>query len=339
VTAAGDELIRAELIRAEHLRKVFRVPGRSGGEIVAVSDVSFEVSAGGSLAIVGESGSGKTTIARMLVGLTAPTSGTITVAGRERSGRARRARERRARGREIQIVFQDPYTSLDRRQRVRDCLAEVLSLHFDLDKGERDSRVTELADMVGLGSRELSTRPGQLSGGQQQRVAIARALAARPRVLVLDESVSALDVSIQAQILNLLADIRDSEQVTYVVISHDLAVVRQITEHALVMKDGEVIESGATSDVIDYPRHPYTKALRASVPRPGWKPVLRADRAARLPDRYRWRHRPWRSGRHDAQLPSAWSPWRPRAPPPAAAGQHPAAVAAHPGAVLPGVKG
>jgi ABC-type glutathione transport system ATPase component len=266
-------------VQANHLRKVFSVRSGSGhGDIVAVDDVSFNVAANGSLAIVGESGSGKTTLARMLVGLTPPSSGSITVAGRDRSRHSRRASDRRARGREMQIVFQDPYTSLDRRQRVSACLAEVVQLHFHLDRQAVTERVKELADMVGLGARELQGRPGQLSGGQQQRVAIARALAASPDVLILDESVSALDVSIQAQILNLLMDIRELGAVTYIVISHDLAVVRQITEDVIVMKDGKVVESGRTGDVIDHPSEPYTKLLRASVPRPGWKPVLRGER-------------------------------------------------------------
>jgi ABC-type glutathione transport system ATPase component len=267
------------VVQATNLRKVFNVrSGAIAGEIVAVDDVSFSVPANGSLAIVGESGSGKTTVARMLVGLTPPTAGTITVAGHDRSRHTRRASDRRARGREMQIVFQDPYTSLDRRQRVSACLAEVVQLHFELDRRQVADRVSELADMVGLGPRELEARPGQLSGGQQQRVAIARALAASPDVLILDESVSALDVSIQAQILNLLMDIRESRAVTYIVISHDLAVVRQITEDVIVMKDGQVIEAGRTGDVIDSPSEPYTKLLRASVPRPGWKPVLRGER-------------------------------------------------------------
>ena len=265
---------------ATNLRKVFAAGGRNGADIVAVADVSFTVPVNGSLAIVGESGSGKTTVARMLAGLTHATAGTIAVVGHDRSRPSRRASARRARGRELQIVFQDPYTSLDRRQQVGVCLGEVLQLHFDLDRDRREARVAELADMVGLGRRELAARPAELSGGQQQRVAIARALAASPEVLVLDESVSALDVSIQAQILNLLMDIRDTSAISYVVISHDLAVVRQITEQAIVMREGEVVEAGRTEQIIDDPQEDYTKLLRASVPGPGWRPALRAERVA-----------------------------------------------------------
>jgi ABC-type glutathione transport system ATPase component len=267
----------APVVQAENLRKVFP-GGRGQHEVVAVDGVSFTLRRNGSLAIVGESGSGKTTIARMLVGLTPPTSGTITVDGRDRSQHSRRASARRARGREMQIVFQDPFTSLDRRQRAGACLAEVLRLHFDLDRQQLTERVAALGDMVGLGARELQARPGQLSGGQQQRVAIARALAAEPDVLILDESVSALDVSIQAQILNLLSDIRETRDVSYILISHDLAVVRQITDEAIVMQDGKVVETGRTAQIIDEPREAYTKLLRASVPQPGWKPMLRGAR-------------------------------------------------------------
>src|SRR3954454_3624903 len=249
------------------------------GELVAVDDVDLAVPAGGSLAIVGESGSGKTTVAKMLTGLTAPTAGTITACGRDRSTPARSARERRRRGSEVQIVFQDPYSSLDPRHSAEQAIDEVLRLHRPgTAKDVRRRRAAELGDLVGLDERQLRARPGALSGGQRQRVAIARALAAAPRVLILDESVAALDVSIQAQILNLLADIREETGVSYVLISHDLAVVRQITEEAIVMHRGRIVERGPTAEVLDHPREAYTRLLRASVPRPGWKPT----RAARV---------------------------------------------------------
>jgi ABC-type glutathione transport system ATPase component len=246
------------------------------GDFTAVDDVSFSVPAGESLAIVGESGSGKTTIARMIVGLERPTSGTITACGHDRSRPARSARDRRRRGGEVQIVFQDPYTSLDPRQSAADAIDEVLRLHHGWPAARRAERVAELISLVGLDERQGSSLPRALSGGQRQRVAIARALAASPRVLVLDESVAALDVSIQAQVLNLLADIRDSTGVSYILISHDLAVVRQLAEHAIVLWRGRVVERGATASVLDDPQHEYTRRLRASVPRPGWKPVRRS---------------------------------------------------------------
>jgi oligopeptide transport system ATP-binding protein len=256
------------VLEATGLRKEY-------GELVAVDAVDLAVPEGGSLAIVGESGSGKTTVAKMLVGLTAPTAGTIVACGHDRSLPARSARERRRRGGEVQIVFQDPYSSLDPRQTAEQALDEVLRLHRPGDRSARAARVAELCDLVGLDARQSRALPRSLSGGQRQRIAIARALAAEPRLVILDESVAALDVSIQAQILNLLADIRERTGVSYILISHDLAVVRQITDEAVVMYRGRVVERGPTAHVLDAPQDEYTKRLRASVPRPGWKPQRR----------------------------------------------------------------
>jgi len=261
------------VLEATGLRKEF-------GELVAVDDVSFRLLPGRSLAIVGESGSGKTTIARMIVGLERPTGGAITACGHDRSKPPRSTRERRRRGREVQIVFQDPYTSLDPRQSAEDTIDEVLQLHHGWAAGRRRARTAELTDLVGLDTRQSTALPRSLSGGQRQRVAIARALAAEPTVLILDESVAALDVSIQAQVLNLLADIRDETHVSYILISHDLAVVRQLTDEAIVLQRGQVVERGPTARVLDDPEHPYTRRLRASVPRPGWKPGRRSPAGA-----------------------------------------------------------
>ena len=257
----------APVLKAVRLRKQF-------GGLVAVDDVSFQLPPGRSLAIVGESGAGKTTIARMLVGLEHPTSGTITACGHDRSRPPRSAGERRRRGREVQIVFQDPYTSLDPRQTASSAVDEVLRLHHDWPPGRRRTHTAELMDLVGLDQRQSRALPRSLSGGQRQRVAIARALAASPTILILDESVAALDTSIQAQVLNLLADIRDESRVSYILISHDLAVVRQLTDETIVLRRGTVVERGPTAQVLDNPQHPYTQQLRASVPRPGWKPKL-----------------------------------------------------------------
>jgi ABC-type glutathione transport system ATPase component len=259
----------ATVLEAAGLRKEF-------GDLVAVDDVSFCLPPGRSLAIVGESGSGKTTIARMIVGLERPTGGTITACGHDRSRPPRSTRDRRRRGREVQIVFQDPYTSLDPRQTAEATIDEVLKLHHGWPAGRRRARIAELTDLVGLDARQSRALPRSLSGGQRQRVAIARALAAEPTILILDESVAALDVSIQAQVLNLLADIRDETHVSYILISHDLAVVRQLTDEALVLHRGKVVERGPTALVLDDPQDPYTRRLRASVPRPGWKPRHRA---------------------------------------------------------------
>jgi oligopeptide transport system ATP-binding protein len=265
---ASDALV----LEAVGLRKEF-------GEVVAVDGVDLQVPRGGSLAIVGESGSGKTTVAKMIVGLEVPTAGTITACGRDRSAPARGAKERKARGGEVQIVFQDPYSSLDPRHCAEQAIEEVLRLHRPgMGKQERAERIASLGDLVGLDARQLRARPRALSGGQRQRIAIARALAAEPQVVILDESVAALDVSIQAQILNLLADIREQTGISYILISHDLAVVRQITDEAIVMHRGKVVERGSTASILDHPQQPYTQLLRASVPRPGWKPT-RAMRA------------------------------------------------------------
>ena len=258
-------------LEVEGLIKVFGRRGRA--EVVAVDDVSFSIAQGGSLAIVGESGSGKTTTARMIIGLERPTAGRIVIGGRERGTRRTSSRERRRMGREVQIVFQDPYSSLDRRQRVGDCLDEVLRLHFPRSREEREVRIGELLSQVGLDERHAGAYPRALSGGQQQRVAIARALASEPRLLILDESVASLDVSVQAQVLNLLADIREQTGVTYLFISHDLAVVRQVSDEVVVMRRGAIVERGSTDTVLDEPQHPYTRALLMAVPRRGWKPV------------------------------------------------------------------
>jgi ABC-type glutathione transport system ATPase component len=262
------------VLRATGLRKEF-------AGVAVVDGVDLSLRKGGSLGLVGESGSGKTTVARMLIGLSRPTAGTIVACGRDRSLPTRSGKERRRRGGEVQMVFQNPYGSLDARQRVGAAIEEALRLHTDLDCGGRKAEVDRLGEIVGLDARMLAVRPPALSGGQRQRVAIARALAAKPQVLILDEAVSALDVSIQAQILNVLADIRSELGVSYLLISHDLAVVRQVTEEALVMRQGRVVEAGPTDQLLDQPRDPYTKLLRASVPGPGWKPTRRRLRSSR----------------------------------------------------------
>ncbi|QLH25652.1 ABC transporter ATP-binding protein [Streptomyces sp. Rer75] len=265
----------------EGLCKSYALP--DGGRTTAVDTVSFTVPAGGSLGIVGESGSGKTTVARMLVDLVRPDAGTITVNGRERTpggrgggrprGPAGRRAERLRRAREIQIVFQDPYVSLDPRLTARQCLHGALRLHGRHQGQAATTRVDELLDQVGLGRREADARPRGLSGGQCQRLAIARALAVEPEVLVLDEAVAALDVSIQAQILMLLAEIRRETGVALVFVSHDLAVVGHVTDDTLVMRRGRAVETGPTARVLDAPADPYTRLLLSSVPREGWDPA------------------------------------------------------------------
>jgi len=255
------------LLEVTDLRKAYTV----GETIVqAVDGLSFTLGRGGSVGLVGESGSGKTTTARMLVGLELPDAGSIVVGGRALDLQSRGGAARRARARAVQIVFQDPYLSLDPRIKVKDCIDGVLRLHTRLDRAGRAARVGELLEQVGLGPREREVLPRQLSGGQRQRVAIARALAVEPRVLVLDEAVSALDVSVQAQVLNLLDDIRRQTGVGLVFVSHDLAVVRYVCDDVLVMRRGVVVEQRPTADVLSAPEHPYTRLLLSSVPRPGW---------------------------------------------------------------------
>ncbi len=272
----ADAISAVPALAVVDLRKVFRVRRGTPGhdEIVAVDDVSFAVPRSGSLAVVGESGSGKTTLARMIVGLETPTSGQIVLDGRPRSTSTSR-RARAARARQVQMVFQDPYSSLDPKQTVYQCLEEVVRLHSSLDRSGRSQRVNTLLAQVGLDERHHAVRPSSLSGGQRQRVAIARALATEPDVLILDEAVSALDVSVQGQVLNLLADLRDELGVTYVFVSHDLAVVQQIAETTIVMHRGRIVEEGQTDVILTDPQDPYTQRLLSALPRPGWRPHRR----------------------------------------------------------------
>jgi ABC-type glutathione transport system ATPase component len=253
------------VVEVTSLRKTFDAT-------VAVADTSFSIQPGRSLAIVGESGSGKSTVAKILAGLETATSGTVHVCGRDRTRAAKGTKERRRRGSELQIVFQDPYSSLDPHQRVGDCIAEVMRVHRGLSRQECAQRTAELAELVGLDSQQLRAYPSGLSGGQRQRVAIARALSPEPKVMVMDEAVASLDVSVQAQVLNTIADVRERTGATIIFISHDLAVVRQVTDDVIVMRSGEIVERGTTADVLDAPQHPYTQLLRASVPTAGWTP-------------------------------------------------------------------
>ncbi|WP_424534559.1 ABC transporter ATP-binding protein [Sphaerisporangium viridialbum] len=245
--------------------------GRRRRTVRALDDVSLSVADGSCLAVVGESGSGKTTLARILVGLEQADAGDVVLAGRPVARRPRRA-ERRARARDVQMVFQDPNGSLNRRRTAGAAIGEVLAAHHRVTGAEARQRVAGLLDQVGLRPEHARALPGELSGGQKQRVAIARALAAEPRVLVLDEAVAALDVSVQAQVLNLLAEIRRARRLTYLFITHDLSVVRQVSEEVVVMCQGRIVERGSTARVLDEPEHPYTRLLRDSAPRPGWHP-------------------------------------------------------------------
>ncbi len=267
-------------VRVEGLSKTFhsrRGWSAGSGDVHAVRDLSLSVGRAECLGIAGESGSGKSTVARMLVGLEIPTAGTVWVDGQQLP-EPPRAADRKRHARRIQMVFQDPYSSLDPRQSIEDVLDEVQRVHFDRDRSARDARTAELLDAVGLRATDRTAIPRALSGGQRQRLAIARALAAEPSVLVLDEAVSALDVSIQAQVLNLLDDLRRELSLTYVFISHDLAVVRQVSDRVLVMYRGRLMEQGAVEQVFGAPAHPYTQLLLDSVPRPGMSLTQRPER-------------------------------------------------------------
>jgi oligopeptide/dipeptide ABC transporter ATP-binding protein len=243
--------------------------GRRAGEgVEAVAELSFSIPTGGSLALVGESGSGKTTTARMIVGLESPTSGEARVAGKVVDAKLN-TRGRRELAGVVQMVFQDPYASLDPRQSIRRMLDEVLRAHTGLGKEARGERIVELAESVGLSGRASNALPRELSGGQRQRAAVARALASDPRVLILDEAVSALDTSVQAQILNLFRDLRARLSLSYLVISHDLAVARQLSDHLIVMYRGVAVEAGPVDAVLGNPSHPYTQELLRSVPHAG----------------------------------------------------------------------
>jgi ABC-type oligopeptide transport system ATPase subunit len=262
---------RPVVLEARHLRKVYAA--RHGGDArVAVADMSLVLSEGGALGIVGESGSGKTTVAKMLVGLEVPSGGEVLIGGVQVPARRLRRAERKQRARHVQLVFQDPYSSLDPRQTVGGSLSEVLKLHFRLPSEERRERVSLLLDQVGLDQELAKRRPKQLSGGQRQRVAIARALASQPATLVLDEAVASLDVSVQAQILNLLSRLRKETRTALVFISHDLAVVSHVTDYLYVMYRGTVVEQGDTDHVLTNPSARHTRELIDSIPRRGWSP-------------------------------------------------------------------
>ena len=258
---------RDEIVVASHLTKVFRMRGRGAQGFTAVDDVSFSLARGRTLALVGESGSGKSTAANMVLGLLEPTSGTVEFDGQDvarLSGRRALAFRRR-----IQPVFQNPYGSLDPQYSVYRSLEEPLRLHRVGDRRSREARVRELLDMVALPAATMRRFPNELSGGQRQRVAVARALALQPEVVVLDEAVSALDVLVQAQVLELLAGLQRELRLAYLFITHDLAVVRQIADSVVVMRAGRVVEHAPTDEVFGSPREQYTRDLLAAIPGAG----------------------------------------------------------------------
>jgi peptide/nickel transport system ATP-binding protein len=253
------------LLEVRDLAKTYRLPRESlfhpAPVVEALRGVSFTVQAGRSFGIVGESGSGKSTLARLVMALEAPTAGQVRLLGTDLHALAPGAlREAR---RDFQMVFQDPYGSLDPRQRVGRIVAEAL---VGVDASAAQARVAESLDAVGLRASDADKYPHEFSGGQRQRIAIARALITRPKLIVADEPVSALDVSVQAQVLNLLADLQQHFGVTYLFISHDLAVIDHVCEDVAVMQAGRIVEQGPTAQVLQRPAHAYTRDLLAAVP-------------------------------------------------------------------------
>ena len=257
------------LLAVEHITRDYRAPSGhllgGGRRVRAVDDVSFTIERGETVALVGESGSGKSTLARVVLALDQPTAGRILVDGADfRAARGRLLRELRRR---VQAVFQDPYGSFDPRRKAHRAIAEPLALDLaPQDARQRRKRVDEMLTAVGLSSADGDKYPHEFSGGERQRLAIARALITRPALVVLDEPVSALDVSLRTQVLDLLAEIRAAFGVSYLFISHDLSVVRAVADRVLVMRQGQIVEDGATEQVFNHPRHPYTTGLVAAAP-------------------------------------------------------------------------
>jgi oligopeptide transport system ATP-binding protein len=255
------------LLEVTNLVKQFTRGGgllRRGTTVAAVNDVSFSVDEGETFGLVGESGSGKTTTGRCLLRLIEPTSGSVSFKGENVLALGARAlRERR---RDMQIVFQDPYSSLNPRMRIRQIVEEPLVIHRIGDARARRARTAELMQRVGLDASQLEQFPHQFSGGQRQRIGLARALALNPSFLVLDEPVSALDVSVQAQVVNLLMDLQRDLKLTYLFIAHDLRLVEHICSRVAVMHLGRIVEMGSTTALFDTPQHPYTRALLSAIP-------------------------------------------------------------------------
>ena len=262
----------AALLEVEHLKKYFKTPK---GMLHAVDDVSFSIDAGKTLGVVGESGCGKSTLGRVVIKLLEATDGKIIFEGnditREKSSYKLHSK--------MQMIFQDPYASLDPRMSVSEIIAEPLNIHkLCKSRAETQQRVEELMDTVGLAERFAHSYPHELDGGRRQRIGIARALALNPKFIVCDEPVSALDVSIQAQILNLMQDLQEQRGYTYMFITHDLSVVKHISNDILVMYLGQAVEKSESDELFQQPLHPYTKALLAAIP----EPVIRKNHKREL---------------------------------------------------------
>lgn len=260
---------REVVLKAEHIKTYFPVKGFAGqtiGNVKAVDDISLELYRGETYGLVGETGCGKSTLGRTLIRLLNPTEGTITVDGTDITKLS--ARELRSMRSRMQMVFQDPYTSLDGRMHIGDILMETLAIQKIGHKRERMDMVLQILNEVGLRAEHFYRYPHELSGGQRQRVGLARAILLHPDIIVCDEPVSALDVSVRSQIINLLLDLQKEETLTYLFISHDMSVVRYMADRVGVMYLGHLVEEAATDALFDHPRHPYTQVLLSAVPTP-----------------------------------------------------------------------
>ncbi|WP_280771132.1 ABC transporter ATP-binding protein [Salipaludibacillus daqingensis] len=259
-----------ELLRVTNLKQYFPIKGgilgRKVNDVKAVDDISFYVNAGETLSIVGESGCGKSTTGRAILRLDEPTAGEVSFNGKDLL--ALNKSEMRKMRKDLQIIFQDPYASINPRQTVRQVLNEAMEIQNVLPKDQREDRMMELMDTVGLGAHQLDRFPHEFSGGQRQRIGIARALSVDPKLIICDESVSALDVSIQAQVLNLLKKLQRELDLTYLFIAHDLGVVRHISDRVIVMYLGKIVEVADKKSLFDNPKHPYTKTLLSAIPVP-----------------------------------------------------------------------
>ncbi|PTL39310.1 ABC transporter ATP-binding protein [Alkalicoccus saliphilus] len=266
------------LLEVKHLKKYFPIKGgvfgRPVGEVKAVNDVSFEVYEGEVLGIVGESGCGKSTTGKALLRLTEPSDGEVLFEGRDVTKMS--SEEMRKMRRDMQMIFQDPYASLNPRHNVGKILGEPLLVHGIGDKKDRAEKVKEILEIVGLSGDHASRYPHQFSGGQRQRIGIARALIVRPKLIVCDEPVSALDVSVQSQILNLMEDLQEEFKLTYIFIAHDLSVVKHISHRIGVMYLGKMVELSSKDNLYREPLHPYTQSLMSAVPEPD--PDLKKER-------------------------------------------------------------
>ena len=251
-------------VRVENLFKSY-VSQSKDRQIQALSGVSFDLQKGEILGVVGESGCGKSTLTRMIAGLEKPDSGTVSIQGKPLEVIARY--DAKDRTRVVQLVFQDPYSSLNPRQTVFQAIHEVVRIYEpNLSKVEAASRVNQLLSQVGISNDLASRYPHQFSGGQRQRICIARSLAANPEILILDEPVSALDVSVRAEIINLLLDLKEKMNLTYIFVSHDLEIVKHVSDKIVVMFKGQIVESGTWTEIMDTPKNEYTKTLIAAIP-------------------------------------------------------------------------